>query len=94
MISFFLLLNFQGTDITELFETHHLNMKASDMLSKYYIRDALEPRNILLTFEPNKFYKTLQGKVFKIVDSLDRRPALISKARLKWKANTFSKSKP
>lgn len=56
-----------GTDITELFETHHLNFhKAATVLAKYEVKckTPLPPRKSLLTFHQNGFYATLRKKVW------------------------------
>lgn len=57
-----------GTDITELFETHHLNyQKAVKMLDVYEIKGhkKLEPRRSLCTFAAAGFYATLRDKVWR-----------------------------
>lgn len=61
----------RGTDITELFESHHLTDKASRVLSKYYIRDAASPRSIPLTFEPNGFYRTFKKRAVEALKDVD-----------------------
>lgn len=62
----------QGTDITEAFETHHINMaKVLPVLSKYRVGPAEEPRNIKLTFEENGFYKTLKRRVVKRMEEVE-----------------------
>jgi hypothetical protein len=53
----------QGTDITELFETHHITQKAELLLPNFYIREAKTPRNYRTTFVDDGFYKTLKEKV-------------------------------
>jgi tRNA U38,U39,U40 pseudouridine synthase TruA len=53
----------QGTDVTETFETHHITSKASEVLKKFYAREAQEPRNYKLTFNDDGFYKTLKRRV-------------------------------
>jgi sphingolipid 8-(E/Z)-desaturase len=58
----------KGTDITELFETHHLNyFKACKMLKLYEVKSnkALPPRNSMFTFKEDDFYATLRAKVWK-----------------------------
>ena len=58
----------RGTDITELFESHHLNYsKATSVLSKYEvkIKTKLPPRNSPLTFNKDDFYATLREKIWK-----------------------------
>ncbi|KAJ8733392.1 hypothetical protein PYW08_001690 [Mythimna loreyi] len=53
----------QGTDITEAFESHHLNPAVDKVKEKYYVRDALTPRNSPFTFEEDGFYKSLKRSV-------------------------------
>lgn len=57
------------TDITELFETHHIDYgKATKMLAQYEVQRVgaapLPPRRSLLTFNTDGFYATLREKVF------------------------------
>lgn len=61
----------KGTDITELFESHHLTDKAPRVLSKYYIRDAVSPRAVPLTFEPNGFYHTFKKRALEALKDVD-----------------------
>lgn len=53
----------RGTDITELFETHHIRAKTRLLLSNFYVRDAKRPRNCRITFCDDGFYQTLKAKV-------------------------------
>lgn len=53
----------QGTDITELFETHHIRAKTRLLLSHFYVRDAKIPRNSRITFCDDGFYQTLKTKL-------------------------------
>lgn len=53
----------QGTDITEAFESHHLDENVNKVLQKFYVRDAKTPRNSPFTFEEDGFYKTLKKAV-------------------------------
>lgn len=62
----------QGTDVTEAFETHHLSNKPSQVLAKFYVRDAAGPRNYKFTFEENGFYKTLKRRVVEKLDTIDK----------------------
>lgn len=55
----------KGTDITEAFECHHLTPAAEKLLPKFYVRDAVTPRNSPFTFEPNGFFRTIKRKVIK-----------------------------
>lgn len=63
--------NFQGTDITEAFETHHLSSKPAELLNNYYISNATDKRNYLYTFDENGFYKTLKQRVIDELKSMD-----------------------
>lgn len=62
----------QGTDITELFEAHHISGTASKVLAKYRVRDAKEPRNYKFTFNDNGFYRTLKRRVHEKLKTVDR----------------------
>nr|XP_026496809.1 cytochrome b5-related protein-like isoform X2 [Vanessa tameamea] len=53
----------KGTDITEAFESHHINPTTEKMLNKFYIRDAKTPRNSPFTFHEDGFYKSLKRAV-------------------------------
>ncbi|KPJ18939.1 Cytochrome b5-related protein [Papilio machaon] len=55
----------KGTDITEAFESHHLNPATEKILEKYYVRDAKTPRNSPFTFKDDGFYRTLKREVYK-----------------------------
>lgn len=52
----------QGTDITELFETHHISRKAEMLLPNFFVREAKHSRNYRTTFCDDGFYKTLKKK--------------------------------
>ncbi|XP_026755386.1 cytochrome b5-related protein-like isoform X2 [Galleria mellonella] len=62
----------KGTDITELFETHHLKGSAEKILPKYFIRKVTTPRNSPFTFEENGFYKTLKAKVMEKIKDIPK----------------------
>lgn len=62
----------QGTDVTEAFETYHITPKASLVLSKYYVRDAIQPRNYKFTFEDDGFYRTLKRRVAKKLETVNK----------------------
>ncbi|XP_034829646.1 cytochrome b5-related protein-like [Maniola hyperantus] len=54
----------KGTDITEAFETHHINSAVAEaLLPKYFIKRAESPRNSPFTFKEDGFYKTLKLKI-------------------------------
>ncbi|XP_043250834.1 cytochrome b5-related protein [Colletes gigas] len=61
----------KNTDITELFETHHLTDKAASLLPKYYIREAVSERSVPLTFEPNGFYNTFKKRALEALKDVD-----------------------
>lgn len=65
----------KGTDITEAFETHHLMGKAEKLLPKYFVKDAVEPRNILLTLKDDGFYKVLKKRVVEKLHEINHEPA-------------------
>lgn len=58
-----IIFEFQGTDITEAFETHHLKGIAETILPKYFVKKAIVPRNQSFTFKEDGFYKTLKLKI-------------------------------
>lgn len=63
----------QGTDITELFETSHLNDKAStEVLQKFYVRPAKSSRKSPFTFKPDGFYNVLKSKANKKLSYVNR----------------------
>lgn len=56
--------NPKGTDITEAYESHHLDIdKANRIAQKYHVRGASKKRNVKLTFDEDGFYKTLKRRV-------------------------------
>ena len=61
----------KGTDITELFESHHLTDKALNLLPKYYIKDAVTPRSVPLTFEPNGFFCTFKKRALEALKEVN-----------------------
>lgn len=62
----------QGTDVTEAFESYHITDKASQVLPKFFVRDASKPRNYKFTFNENGFYRKLKRRAAKKLESLDR----------------------
>lgn len=48
-----------------------MNSKPSEVLNKYYVREAKEPRNYRLTFNENDFYKTIKRKVVEKLKTID-----------------------
>lgn len=61
----------RGTDITELFEAHHLTDKAEKLLVKYFIREAAAPRRIQLTFKPDGFFSTFKKRALESLKGVD-----------------------
>jgi cytochrome b involved in lipid metabolism len=53
----------QGTDITELFESHHISRRAEMLLPNFYVSEAKKSRNYRTTFIDDGFYTTLKKKV-------------------------------
>lgn len=58
--------------MTEAFESYHISKKASEVLSKFYVRDAEKPRNYKFTFDENGFYNTLKSRVAKRLKNIDK----------------------
>ncbi|KAH8409602.1 hypothetical protein KR222_010579 [Zaprionus bogoriensis] len=65
----------KGTDITEPFESHHIEEHAARMLSKFEVRTASSPRNYQFTLKENGFYLTLKRRVREKLRSLQYRPS-------------------
>ncbi|XP_012534068.1 cytochrome b5-related protein isoform X2 [Monomorium pharaonis] len=61
----------KGTDITELFESHHITDKAEQLLPKFYIREAATPRSVPLTFLPDGFYRTFKKRAVEALKTVD-----------------------
>lgn len=59
----------KGTDITEAFESHHISPMAESLLSNFFIRKTVTPRNSPFTFRPDGFYRTLKTEVWKKLGS-------------------------
>lgn len=62
--SFTNLICLQGTDITEAFESHHLNPAVNKVLEKYYVKKAQTPRNSPFTFKDDGFFRSLKRAVW------------------------------
>ncbi|KAI9014324.1 hypothetical protein DFJ74DRAFT_682127 [Hyaloraphidium curvatum] len=70
----------KGTDVTELFESHHLDIeRVRAILNKYRVRDADFPRESPLTFNPDGFYSVLRARALAKVKEVGPRPKLLSK---------------
>ncbi|KAH8409429.1 hypothetical protein KR222_004275 [Zaprionus bogoriensis] len=65
----------KGTDITEPFESHHIEEHAARMLNKFEVRTASSPRNYQFTLKENGFYLTLKRRVREKLRSLQYRPS-------------------
>ncbi|XP_072746217.1 cytochrome b5-related protein-like isoform X1 [Anoplolepis gracilipes] len=61
----------KGTDITELFESHHLTDNAERLLPKFYVRDAATSRSVPLTFLSGGFYRTFKRRAVEALRSVD-----------------------
>ncbi|KAF6203770.1 hypothetical protein GE061_002105 [Apolygus lucorum] len=70
----------QGTDITEMFKSHHVSDAPREMLNKFYVRDAKMTRNSPFTFHPDGFYEVLRTKIRDKTQHLRRGPSLKSRA--------------
>lgn len=57
----------KGTDITELFESHHIATLAASTLPRYEVRDAAQPRNSPFTFRDDGFYRTLKRRALPVL---------------------------
>lgn len=78
----------KGTDITEAFEVHHIRPEQPEsLLEKYKIREATEPRNFKFTFKDDGFYRTFKRKVGTKLQTIDRKPELMSKVCMIWLYN-------
>lgn len=42
------------------------------MLAKFYVRDAIEPRNYKVTYKDDGFYRTLKRRVAKRLETVDK----------------------
>ncbi|XP_014485676.1 PREDICTED: cytochrome b5-related protein-like [Dinoponera quadriceps] len=61
----------RGTDITELFESHHVTDNAEQLLPKFYVREAATSRSMPLTFLPDGFYRTLKKRAVEALKNVD-----------------------
>ena len=60
----------KGTDITEAFESSHLNPSVQSLLDKFYVKPAQSERISPYTFEPNGFYATLKRRVYEELSTM------------------------
>ncbi|KAH8326049.1 hypothetical protein KR067_013681 [Drosophila pandora] len=65
----------RGTDITEPFESHHIEEHARNMLNKFEVREASKPRNYKFTLKENGFYMTLKRRVREKLRKLNYKPS-------------------
>ncbi|XP_011153853.1 cytochrome b5-related protein isoform X2 [Harpegnathos saltator] len=69
----------KGTDITELFEVHHITDKAERLLPKFHVREATAPRSVPWTFHPDGFYRTFKRRAIEALKNVDfHRSSLMS----------------
>lgn len=54
-----------------LLQTHHLSKKPENMLPKFYIRDAVTPRSVPMTFKKYGFYKRFKERAFESLKNID-----------------------
>lgn len=54
---------FQGTDITEAFESHHISTTPETLIKKFFVKTTQIPRNSPFTFKDKDFYKTLKTRI-------------------------------
>lgn len=78
----------RGGDVTEAFETHHLNARKADaVLKRYYVRD-IDPADLadpIFTFNDDGLFRTLKRRAFALLGPAEetRRPTP-SMRRLCW----------
>ena len=53
--------------------------RPTQLLSKYFIRDAIKPRNYKITYKDDGFYKTLKKRVNEKMKTIDKKPLKKSK---------------
>ncbi|XP_050457101.1 cytochrome b5-related protein-like [Cataglyphis hispanica] len=61
----------KGTDITELFQTHHILDKAERLLPKFFVREAATQRSAPFTFLSDGFYRTFKKRASEALKSVD-----------------------
>lgn len=71
--------SFQGTDITEAFESHHIGTAPQLVLKRFFVREASAPRNSPFTFKEGDFYKALKGNVREALKAIPDGPVDRSK---------------
>ncbi|CAH1399643.1 unnamed protein product [Nezara viridula] len=64
----------KGTDITEAFESHHINEGPRNILPKYFVKAASTKRNAPFTFKEDGFYMTLRKRVREKLKSKSIKP--------------------
>ncbi|XP_043279860.1 cytochrome b5-related protein-like [Venturia canescens] len=69
----------RGTDITELFESHHLTNRARKLLPKFFVREATTKRNTPWTFNNDDFYSKFKQRALEALKDVDyHRPSIRS----------------
>ncbi|XP_020287163.1 cytochrome b5-related protein isoform X2 [Pseudomyrmex gracilis] len=69
----------KGTDITELFESHHITDKAERLLPKFFVREVTTPRSVPLTFLPDGFYRKFKKRAAEALKNVDfHRPSVVT----------------
>lgn len=58
-------------DVICIFQSHHLTDKAVKLLPKYLVREAVSPRKLPLTFEPNGFFSTFKKRALEALKDVD-----------------------
>lgn len=71
----------RGLDVTEQFETYHMNPSVKRMLAKFYHGPADGPRNIPFTFKPNGFYLTLKKRAYETLSKISEEEKEIYKSK-------------
>lgn len=64
----------KGTDVTEAFESSHINLTAEKILPKFYVKDIDTPRSSPYTFHEDGFFRTLKRKVRPVLEKIGQGP--------------------
>lgn len=72
----------KGTDITEAFESHHINEGPRNILPKYFVKAASTKRNAPFTFKEDGFYMTLRRRVSEKLKSKSIKPGPSRKSKI------------
>ncbi|XP_057671432.1 cytochrome b5-related protein-like [Diorhabda carinulata] len=68
----------KGTDISEIFESHHISDLPEQMIRKYFVKEAITKRNVPFTFDEDGFYRTLKREVRKSLNDIPKNTYCIS----------------